>query len=124
RSLARRLRRCPRRRLDRRGLVRLRRRLAFLMACHSLPRVGISSCLLGERVRYDGGHRRQSDLLRALEGQVEWVPNCPEAELGLGVPREPIQIESHGGALRLMACDSRRDLTDNMTAWAEQRADR
>ena len=88
----------------------------------SLPRVGISSCLLGEPVRYDGGHRKQPALLDAFAGQVEWVASCPEAELGLGVPRETIQIESQEGALRLMTHDTRRDITTSMRAWAQQRA--
>lgn len=87
-----------------------------------LPRVGISSCLLGEPVRYDGGHRRQPALLDEFAGQVEWVASCPEAELGLGVPRETIQIELHAGSLKLMTHDSRRDITGSMRAWAQQRA--
>jgi uncharacterized protein YbbK (DUF523 family) len=92
------------------------------MAPAPLPRVGISSCLLGEPVRYDGGHRKQLALLDDFTGQVEWVPNCPEVELGLGVPRETIQIELVDGTLRLIAHDSRRDLTESMAEWALQRA--
>lgn len=88
----------------------------------ALPRVGISSCLLGEPVRYDGGHRKQPALLAEFAGQVEWVASCPEAELGLGVPRETIQIELREGALALMTHDTRRDLTDSMLAWARRRA--
>lgn len=87
----------------------------------ALPRVGISSCLLGEAVRYDGDHRKQSDLLLALEGQVEWVSICPEVELGLGVPRETIQIETQGAELRLITCESRQDLTRAMQTWARER---
>lgn len=91
------------------------------MAPSRLPRVGISSCLLGEYVRYDGGHRKQLDLLQAFKGLVEWVPTCPEVEIGLGVPRETIQIESHKGYLRLMTSETRRDLTDLMRSWAAER---
>lgn len=87
-----------------------------------LPRIGISSCLLGEPVRYDGGHRKQPALLEAFAGQVEWVASCPEAELSLGVPRETIQIELREGALTLMTTQTRRDLTDSMIAWAKRRA--
>jgi uncharacterized protein YbbK (DUF523 family) len=88
----------------------------------SLPRVGISSCLLGEPVRYDGGHRKQPALLDEFSGIVEWVTTCPEVELGLGVPRETIQIELLGGSPALITHDSRRDITDSMCAWAQQRA--
>jgi uncharacterized protein YbbK (DUF523 family) len=93
-----------------------------MSAAPALPRVGISSCLLGEPVRYDGGHRRQSALLAEFAGQVEWIASCPEAELGLGVPRETIQIEQHAGSLRLMTSTTRRDLTGEMIAWARGRA--
>jgi uncharacterized protein YbbK (DUF523 family) len=86
-----------------------------------VPRVGISSCLLGERVRYDGGHRKQSALLAAFDGQIEWVATCPEVELGLGVPRQTIQIERRGEQLHLVTCESRQDLTPAMTDWAKQR---
>ena len=94
-----------------------------MLSAPSLPRIGISSCLLGEPVRYDGGHRKQPALLAEFAGQVEWVANCPEAELGLGVPRETIEIELQHGALTLMTHDTRRDITDSMVAWARQRAD-
>jgi uncharacterized protein YbbK (DUF523 family) len=93
-----------------------------MLSAPSLPRIGISSCLLGEPVRYDGGHRKQPALLAEFAGQVEWIASCPEAELGLGVPRETIQIELQQGALTLMTHDTRRDLTDAMLAWAQRRA--
>lgn len=86
-----------------------------------LPRVGISSCLLGERVRYDGGHKLQQPLLARLKGRVQWVAVCPEAELGLGVPRETIALERVAGDVRLVATGTRRDLTDSMQAWADTR---
>lgn len=91
-------------------------------AAPTLPRVGISSCLLGEPVRYDGGHRRQPALIDEFAGQVVWVANCPEAELGLGVPRETIEIELVEGALKLMTHNTRRDITGSMVAWAQRRA--
>ena len=49
-------------------------------------RIGISQCLLGDKVRYDGGHKRDNFLIEALGRHVEWVPVCPEVELGLGSP--------------------------------------
>jgi FdhD protein len=87
------------------------------------PKVGISACLLGQRVRYDGGHKLDSLLTGELGKLVEWVPVCPEVELGLGTPREPIRLERVEGAIRLIAVDSRVDHTDAMNAWARARLD-
>ena len=56
------------------------------------PRVGVSSCLLGSLVRFDGGHKRFGFLTDELGPYVDWVPYCPEIEIGLGTPREPIRL--------------------------------
>jgi uncharacterized protein YbbK (DUF523 family) len=62
------------------------------------PRVGISRCLLGDEVRYDGTHERDEAVMAALGPDVEWVPVCPEVEIGMGTPREPIQlVATHDG---------------------------
>src|SRR3989442_12459373 len=74
-------------------------------------RLGISACLLGHEVRYDGGHKRDPLLVETLGRFVEWVPVCPEGELGLGVPREPIRLEGESAAPRRSAEDIRRCLT-------------
>ena len=55
-------------------------------------RVGISSCLLGEAVRFDGGHKRDAFLTETFGPFVEWVPVCPEVECGLGTPRESMRL--------------------------------
>ncbi len=55
-------------------------------------RIGISSCLLGQEVRFDGGHKRDPFLTDTLGPQVEWVPVCPEVEMGLGTPRETLRL--------------------------------
>ena len=93
----------------------------------SLPtaplRLGISACLLGQAVRYDGGHKRDPFLAETLGRFVEWVPVCPEVELGLGVPREPIRLEGDPAAPRLVAAKSRRDLTRAMTRLVRARAE-
>jgi len=60
------------------------------------PRVGVSSCLLGEEVRFNGGHKRFRFLTDELAPFVEWVPYCPEVEIGLGTPREPIRLTADG----------------------------
>ena len=56
------------------------------------PRVGVSSCLLGEEVRFNGGHKRYRFLTDELAPYVDWVPYCPEVEIGLGTPREAIRL--------------------------------
>ncbi|MFV1960129.1 MAG: DUF523 domain-containing protein, partial [Planctomycetota bacterium] len=71
------------------------------------PRIGISACLLGERVRHDGAHRRQGDLVAALASRVTWVAVCPEAAIGLGVPRPPIRLAAHAGGVRLVGLPTR-----------------
>ncbi len=60
------------------------------------PRIGVSACLLGEEVRYNGGHSRCRFLTAELDGLVDWTPLCPEVELGLGVPRRPVRLLSDG----------------------------
>ena len=60
------------------------------------PRVGVSSCLLGSAVRFDGGHKRFRFLTDELDPYVDWVPYCPEVEIGLGTPREPIRLTVDG----------------------------
>ena len=84
-------------------------------------RIGVSSCLLGERVRFDGGHKRNDFLTEVMGPHVEWVPVCPELEMGLGVPREPIQLERKNGKIRLVSIDTRADRTKTMLGWAKQR---
>jgi uncharacterized protein YbbK (DUF523 family) len=85
------------------------------------PAVGISACLLGEPVRYDGTDRRREVLARDLAQRVRWIPVCPEVELGLGVPRETIRLEQDGAAVRLRGTSSRADLTQGMATYAKAR---
>src|SRR3954466_16182711 len=56
------------------------------------PRVGVSACLLGQRVRYDAGHKRDTFLTDVLGRHVEWVEVCPEVEAGFGTPRGPMRL--------------------------------
>jgi uncharacterized protein YbgA (DUF1722 family)/uncharacterized protein YbbK (DUF523 family) len=60
------------------------------------PRVGVSSCLLGEEVRFNGGHKRDRFLTDSLDPYVDWVPYCPEVSIGLGTPREAIRLTADG----------------------------
>jgi uncharacterized protein YbbK (DUF523 family)/uncharacterized protein YbgA (DUF1722 family) len=75
-------------------------------------KIGISQCLLGEQVRYDGGHKRNS-LIVDLLGQVfSWVPVCPEVEAGLGVPREPVGLHAGESGTRMVGVETGADHTD------------
>jgi uncharacterized protein YbgA (DUF1722 family)/uncharacterized protein YbbK (DUF523 family) len=84
-------------------------------------RLGISACLLGRKVRYDGQHKRDAFLVDVLGPFVEWVPVCPEEELGLGVPREPIRLVGNPAAPRLVAERSGKDHTEAMHGFAQAR---
>lgn len=83
------------------------------------PRVGVSACLLGERVRWDGGARRDAWLTDVLAAHVELAPVCPEVGAGMGVPREPVQLvaASPGAPPRLSGVTSGRDWTDALSSW-------
>ena len=65
------------------------------------PRIGVSACLLGEAVRYDGGHKAAPGLVAALRAFAELVPLCPEAGAGLGVPRPPVDLHWVDGEVRM-----------------------
>jgi uncharacterized protein YbgA (DUF1722 family)/uncharacterized protein YbbK (DUF523 family) len=83
------------------------------MAATGRPRVGVSSCLLGEEVRFNGGHKRSRFLTDELGQYVDWVPYCPEIEIGLGTPREPIRLTADG---RLVNRGGTVDHTASMAA--------
>ena len=84
-------------------------------------RIGVSSCLLGDAVRYDGGHKRDSALERALGPWAQWVRACPEVDAGMGVPRPPVRLEERGGRVRMVDPASGRDHTEAMTRSARER---
>ena len=88
-------------------------------------RLGISRCLLGEEVRFDGGHKRDRFLTEVLGRYVEWIPVCPEVEAGLGIPREAMRLvgdpqhprlvtitsgKNHTGALKTMTTNRLEEL--------------
>ena len=84
-------------------------------------RVGVSACLLGQRVRYDGGHKADPFIIDTLGRYFCWVPVCPEMEVGLGTPREPMRLQGDVAAPRLIATVSKRDHTAPMQRFAAQR---
>jgi len=84
-------------------------------------RLGISSCLLGNNVRWNAGHQLDRYLVDTLGQYVEYVPVCPEVEAGLGVPRESLRLVGDPENPRLITFKSKTDRTDQMTRWARKR---
>lgn len=85
-------------------------------------RLGISSCLLGAKVRYDGGHQFNRYLHDVLGEYVEYVPVCPEVEVGLPVPRDTMRlVKDDNGEVRLIFPRSGEDMTERMESWAKER---
>lgn len=84
-------------------------------------RLGISSCLLGNKVRYDGGHQHDQFLTHTLGRFADYVPVCPELECGLTVPREPLRLVGDADNPRLLTSRSGEDHTDRMKRWAAVR---
>ena len=84
-------------------------------------RLGISRCLLGDEVRYDGGHKRDSFLVDVLGRYVEWVPVCPEVEAGMGTPREAIHLVGDLRQPRVRTVKTEQDVTTMMVRFSERR---
>lgn len=83
--------------------------------------IGVSSCLLGEKVRYDGGHKHDRYITDVLGRFFRFVSVCPEVGCGLPIPREAMRLEGDPSAPRLMTGKSRRDLTDRMLAYCRDK---
>jgi uncharacterized protein YbgA (DUF1722 family)/uncharacterized protein YbbK (DUF523 family) len=87
-------------------------------------RLGISSCLLGAEVRYDGGHKLDKYLRDVLGDYADFVPVCPEVEVGLPTPRETLRlVKDEQGSVRLVFAKSGEDITQRMENWARQRVE-
>lgn len=84
-------------------------------------RIGVSQCLLGAEVRFDGGHKRDTFLTDVLGRYVEWVPVCPEVEAGFGVPRETMRLTGDPRSPTLITIKTHRDLTEPMARFSERR---
>jgi len=84
--------------------------------------VGVSACLLGERVRWDGGHKADAFLTGTLGPYVQWVPVCPEVEVGLPVPRDTLRLVRRGQEVRMVMPRSGTDHTQEMRAYAARTA--
>jgi uncharacterized protein YbgA (DUF1722 family)/uncharacterized protein YbbK (DUF523 family) len=84
-------------------------------------KLGISTCLLGENVRYDGGHKLDRFLTDTLGQYVEYIPVCPEVECGLPIPRESMHLEGDPKSPRLVTSRTKQDMTERMVDWARKR---
>jgi len=85
--------------------------------------IGISSCLLGQKVRFDGNHKEQQLITRQLARRFEFVPTCPEMAIGLGVPRTPIHLQGDEKKQRLVNIrDTSIDVTDRLVEFSQKRA--
>lgn len=86
-------------------------------------RVGISSCLLGMKVRFDGGHKHDNYLTQTLGRYFEWVPVCPEVEIGMSIPRENIRLVGAINDPYLIGPKSGTDYTDRMKSYSRERVE-
>ncbi len=91
------------------------------MAHTPLIRIAVSACLLGERVRYDGDTKPHVWVRDDLSRLAELVPLCPETDLGMGVPREPVDLIGDPAAPRMVGVKSGEDWTERMNAWCRRR---
>ncbi|MCH7370478.1 DUF523 and DUF1722 domain-containing protein [Aeromonas sp. MR16] len=87
-------------------------------------KVGISACLLGQEVRFDGGHKRSSFCERDLGAHFDYHPVCPEMAIGLGAPRAAIRLVRRKGEIRAEASNGSFDVTEKLIAFSEQQASR
>ncbi len=86
-------------------------------------RVGISRCLLGDEVRFDGGHKHDPFLTGTLGQFFEWVPVCPEVEMGMGIPRESVRLLDSSSGIRMVGVRSQNDFTQSMTSFCAARVE-
>jgi uncharacterized protein YbgA (DUF1722 family)/uncharacterized protein YbbK (DUF523 family) len=85
------------------------------------PKLGISACLLGQKVRYDGGHKRDYFLTETFGRHVEWLPVCPEVEIGMGTPREAVRLVGDPMKPKMIAERSGKDWTAQFNSFTAKR---
>jgi uncharacterized protein YbgA (DUF1722 family)/uncharacterized protein YbbK (DUF523 family) len=88
---------------------------------HPIIKLGVSSCLLGEKTRYDGGHKWDGFITGTWGPHLGFIPVCPEVECGFGVPREPMRLEGDPQAPRLLTVKTRQERTEPILRWTEKR---
>ncbi|SFM91346.1 YbgA family protein [Thermodesulforhabdus norvegica] len=84
-------------------------------------KIGVSACLLGREVRYNGGHAHDRYITDTLGKYFDFVPVCPETEAGFGVPREAMRLVGDPENPRLVTVNTGKDMTDRLLAWARRR---
>ena len=87
-------------------------------------RIGISTCLLGQPVRFDGGHKHDKYITETLGSYFEWLPVCPEVEIGLGTPRPTLRFEMSDEGPRLVQPKIEADITEKMQKYAAKRVNK
>lgn len=85
--------------------------------------IGISACLLGEKVRFDGGHKNSSYCNQEIAPFFNYVPLCPEMAIGLGAPRKSIRLVRDGELIRVQSGDGSLDVTDKLNRFSEQKVE-
>ena len=86
------------------------------------PTIRVSACLLGNQVRFDGGHKNNKYITGALKKHMDLVPVCPETEIGLGIPRPPIQLRLVDSRIRLVVSKPPDiDLSERMEDYAAEK---
>ena len=98
----------------------MKKRLPPARTSPTRPLVGVSSCLLGAPVRYNGGHSRSRFLTDELDRHVNWIPICPEAEIGLGVPRPTLRLQRRGEEDRVVSSADGADHSDELASVADR----
>lgn len=88
---------------------------------HDKLRIGVSTCLLGVNVRYDGGHKQDAYLQGTLDDFFTWVPVCPEVEVGMSTPRDPLRLEGDPASPRMVVIRTSTDWTTRMRHYARER---
>lgn len=87
----------------------------------NIVKIGISSCLLGEEVRFDGGHKRSNFCVKELSQHVEFISICPEMAIGMGTPRPAIRLVKDGELITLQSRDGSLDVTKDMNEFSEKK---
>jgi uncharacterized protein YbbK (DUF523 family) len=87
----------------------------------STIKIGVSTCLLGEKVRFDGGHKHNRYITQTLGAFFDFVPVCPEFVCGLGIPRESMRLVGDIDNPRLITNKTKVDHTERMEKWASER---
>lgn len=80
-------------------------------------KIGISACLIGKKVRYNGSHKQDHYLTDTLGRFIYWIPVCPEIEAGLAIPRKPMHLEGDPESQRLILNKTREDITATLNKW-------